>query len=121
VLREERAHEVGGVIHSFGEDRELAFAALDLNFDVSFSATALSQDAGSVREVAKSVPLDRLLVESNAPAVALPHQRGLPGEPAQLGVVVDGLAQALAIDPDELRARTTQNALRRFGLSETKN
>ena len=120
ILREENARDVGGVIHSFADDEAFASAALDLGFDVSLSALLLLHDLPAVRAAARSVPLDRLLIESNAPVLAPPPDRSRRCEPADLPVVADGLAEMLGVAPDELRRRTTQNALRRFGLAETK-
>lgn len=116
ILRDEDADDVGGVLHSFADDAELAFAALDLGFDISFSGLLLLHDLPAVRAVAKSVPRDRILLESNAPVLAPPPDRGKRCEPEHLAIIAKGLAQLLEIDEADLRARTAANAARRFRL-----
>jgi TatD DNase family protein len=118
ILREENARDVGGVIHSFADDQAFASAALDLGFDISLSALLLLHDLPAVRTAAKAVPLDRLLIESNAPVLAPPPDSGRRCEPSDLATVADGLAAMLGITAEELRRRTSENALRRFGLEE---
>jgi TatD DNase family protein len=118
ILREENARDVGGVIHSFADDQAFASAALDLGFDISLSALLLLHDLPAVRAAARAVPRDRLLIESNAPVLAPPPDSGRRCEPADLGTVADGLAAVLGMEPAELRQRTTENALRRFGLGD---
>lgn len=119
ILREEKASDVGGVIHSFADDTAFAIAALDLGFDISLSALLLLHDLPAVRAAARAIPLDRLLIESNAPVLAPPPDQGRRCEPSDLGAVADGLAPVLGVAPEELRRRTTENALRRFGLGES--
>ena len=116
VLRDEGASEVGGVLHSFTDDEGLAFAALDLGFDISLSAMLLLHDLPRLRFVARAVPADRLMIESNAPVLAPPPHEGERCEPSHLVLIADGLATALGRDAAELRATTSENAKRRFGL-----
>jgi TatD DNase family protein len=118
LLREEGARDVGGVLHSFTDDEDLAFAALDLDFDISFSALLLLRDLPWLRQVARAIPADRLMIESNAPVLAPPPHEGERCEPAHLNLVADGLAAALGKDAGELRATTSANAVRRFGLEK---
>jgi TatD DNase family protein len=118
ILREEKGRDVGGVIHSFADDTAFAFAVLDMGFDVSLSALLLLHDLPSVREAARAVPLDRLLIESNAPVLAPPPDTGKRCEPSDLGTIADGLAGILGIEAQELRERTAANAMRRFGLGD---
>jgi TatD DNase family protein len=101
LLEEEGAAEFGGVIHCFTGGPELARRALGLGFFISFSGIAAFPRSEGIQEVAKSVPLDRLLVETDAPFLAPPPHRGKRNEPA---FVVD-LARKLA-------------ALREIGLAE---
>jgi TatD DNase family protein len=116
ILCEEGAGNVGGVIHSFAADQALASGALDLGFDISFSALLLLHDLPGVVGVAKTVPLDRLLIESNAPRLAPPPDRARRCEPSDLGKIADGLAAMLGLGAAELRARAAENAVRRFRL-----
>jgi TatD DNase family protein len=116
ILREERAADVGGVIHCFTENAEFAGAALDLGFDISFSGIVTFKRSDDLRAVARMVPLDRMLIETDSPYLApMPH-RGKRNEPAYLADTAAQLAKALGVDANELRARTSENAVRRFGL-----
>jgi TatD DNase family protein len=119
ILREEKASDVGGVLHSFADDEAFASAVLDLGFDISLSALLLLHDLPSVRAAVRTVPLDRLLIESNAPVLPPPPDNGRRCEPSDLAAVADGLAPILGITPEELRRRSAENAVRRFGLGET--
>jgi TatD DNase family protein len=114
ILREEGGMDVGGVLHSFSGDLDFAFAALDLGFDIAFSVLPFLEDGVGLASLARSIPIDRLMIESNAPVCA-PH-RAHRCEPSQLPLVVNALAAAMNLDPFELRARTSENAVRRFGL-----
>jgi TatD DNase family protein len=116
ILRDENARDVGGVIHSFSDDYAFARAALDMGFDISFSALALLEDATRLLEVAKALPEDRIMLETNAPVLAPPEHRGDRCEPAHLELIAHGLAEWMDVAEDDLRARTYDNAIRRFGL-----
>jgi TatD DNase family protein len=116
ILKDENARDVGGVFHSFSEDYAVARAALDMGFDLSFSALALIEDAQRLLEVAKAVPRDRMMVESNAPVLAPPEHRGDRCEPAYLELITHGLAEWMDVPEAELRAWTFENAVRRFKL-----
>jgi TatD DNase family protein len=118
ILREEGGSSVGGVLHSFSGDSEFAFAALDLGFDISFSALPLLDDAPRLLSVARSIPIDRLMIESNAPVCAPPPHRGRRCEPAHLPLIASALASTMNLDAAELCARTCENAVRRFGLAQ---
>jgi TatD DNase family protein len=116
VLRGEGAREVGGVIHCFTEDAAFARAAMDLGFDISFSGIVTFKRSDDLRAVAKMVPLDRLLIETDSPFLApMPH-RGKRNEPSFLRHTALHLAATLGVAEEDLRARTTANAIRRFGL-----
>jgi TatD DNase family protein len=116
ILREERARDVGGVVHSLSDDGDFASAVLDLGFDISFSALPILDGAPDLLAVARSIPLDRLMIESNAPVLAPPPRRGQRCEPSDLVNIAEGLAAIIGLDPEELCARTYQNAVRLFGL-----
>lgn len=116
ILREEGARDVGGVIHCFSEDAPFAKAAMDLGFDISFSGIVTFKKSDDLRAAAKTVPLDRMLIETDAPYLAPMPMRGKRNEPAYLSRTAAHLAGTLNIAERELRARTTENAIRRFGL-----
>ena len=116
VLREEGAREVGGVIHCFTEDAAFARAAMDLGFDISFSGIVTFKRSDDLREAAKTVPLDRMLIETDSPYLAPLPFRGKRNEPSYLARTAAHLAGTLGVREEDLRARTTENAIRRFGL-----
>ena len=118
ILREEKAHEAGGIIHCFSEDGDFAKKALDMGFVSSFSGIVTFKKAVGVHEAAKVLPLDAILVETDAPFLApIPH-RGKRNEPAYVAHTADAVARLRGMDPDALRAATWQNACRLFGLPE---
>src|SRR5690606_40913648 len=82
ILREERADEVGGVMHCFTESQEVADAALALGFYISFSGIVTFRNATELKEVARRVPLDRLLIETDSPYLAPVPHRGKTNQPA---------------------------------------
>lgn len=116
ILRDEGARDVGGVIHCFSEDAPFAKAAMDLGFDISFSGIVTFKKSDDLRAAAKTVPLDRMLIETDAPYLAPMPMRGKRNEPSYLARTAAHLAGTLGLAERELRARTTENAIRRFGL-----
>ncbi|QFY43605.1 TatD family deoxyribonuclease [Candidatus Methylospira mobilis] len=115
ILREEGAEAVGGVLHCFTEDSETARAALDLNFYISFSGIITFRNAEQIREVARWVPSDRYLVETDSPYLApLPH-RGKPNYPYYVRQVAECLAQVRDVSPQQVAEETTSNYQRLFG------
>jgi TatD DNase family protein len=118
ILREEGARDVGGVIHSFAEGPEFARAVMDMNFDLSLTAFHILQGNEEVRAAARRIPLDRLLIETSAPSLAPPPHRGERNEPAYLSLAAPLFAELLAIPLEEICARSSANAMRRFGLAD---
>lgn len=116
ILDEEGARDVGGVIHCFSEDAAFAKRAMDLDFDISFSGIVTFKRSEELRVAARTVPLDRLLIETDAPYLAPMPYRGKRNEPSYLARTAEHLAGTLGMAVGELRARTTENAVRRFGL-----
>ncbi len=117
VLREEGAQEVGGVFHCFTETREVAQAALDLGFHVSFSGILTFKNAADLRDVAAMVPLDRCLIETDSPYLAPAPHRGKTNTPALVPLVAAELARIKGVDVEEVARITTDNGLRLFGLA----
>ena len=121
ILREERASEVGGVFHCFSGDAWLAKDALDLGFYLSFSGIVTFQNAAMLREIAKTVPLDRLLIETDCPYLTPAPHRGKRNEPAYVSLVAAQLATIRAGEPDmtveTIGKITTQNAKRLFRIA----
>lgn len=116
VLEEERAGAVGGVIHCFSEDLPFARRALDLGFHLSFSGIVTFKTATSVHEVARYAPVDRLLVETDAPYLAPVPMRGKVCEPSMVVHTAARVAELRGVSLEALAADTTENARRLFGL-----
>jgi TatD DNase family protein len=117
ILREEGADKIGGVMHCFTEDWHTAKAALDLNFDISFSGIVTFSSAKELQDVAKKVPINRMLIETDSPYLApIPH-RGKPNEPAYVRYVAEFIAKLREMELEELGRRTTENFFRLFRLS----
>ena len=109
ILREEGADSIGGVMHCFSENWEIARQALAMNFYISFSGIVTFKSAETLRAVARQVPADRLLVETDSPYLApMPH-RGKTNEPAFVRHVAEQLATLRAVSLDELASITTAN------------
>jgi TatD DNase family protein len=118
ILREERAHEVGGIIHCFSEDARFAAAALDLGFVSSFSGIVTFPNASQVQEAARKQPGDALLVETDAPYLAPAPKRGKRNEPAYVAHTAARIAELRGEDRDTLAQRAYDNAMRVFGLRD---
>jgi TatD DNase family protein len=114
IMREEGADAVGGVMHCFTESAEVARAAVALGFCISFSGIVTFKSAEALREVAREVPLDRVLVETDAPYLAPVPYRGKTNEPAFVRHVAEGIAKARGVDIDVIEEATTRNFFRTF-------
>ena len=118
ILEEEAAGEVGGVFHCFTENPAVAEAALALGFHISFSGIVTFKNALQIKEVATLVPLDRLLVETDAPYLAPVPYRGKLNHPALVRHVAEEVAKLRCIDVEELADATTNNFFRLFGIDK---
>lgn len=117
ILAEEGAAEVGGVLHCFTEDWEMAARALELNFYISFSGIVTFKNARPIQDAAQRLPADRLLVETDSPYLApIPH-RGKPNHPAWVRHVAEFVAQLRGESLEQIAAATTANYLRLFGAA----
>ena len=109
IMREEKADIPCGVMHCFTENWEVAKAALDIGFYISFSGIVTFKNAIAIQEVAKKVPIDRLLIETDAPYLApLPH-RGKPNEPSYVRYTAEFLAKWRGMPLHEFAEATTNN------------
>jgi TatD DNase family protein len=118
ILREERADEVGGVMHCFTETWEMAQAAMAMGFFISFSGIVTFRNAEALRQVAAEVPADRLLIETDSPYLAPVPYRGKPNEPRYLGHVAEKLAEVRGVGVEELARQTRENFHRLFRRAE---
>jgi TatD DNase family protein len=115
ILREAGAGRLRGVLHCFTGTPALAAAGLDLGFYISLAGIVTFPRAQDLRDTARGVPLDRLLVETDSPFLAPVPHRGTRNEPARVCQVADALAALHAVAPDELARRTTANFHALFG------
>lgn len=118
IMREEGAAGIGGVMHCFTESADVARAALDLNFYISFSGIVTFRNAEALRDVAKQIPPDRLLVETDAPYLAPVPYRGKTNEPAFVRHVAECLAAVRQAPPDEIAELTTRNFFTLFRAAQ---
>lgn len=116
IMREENAEKIGGVMHCFTEDWETAKAAMDMNFYISFSGIVTFNSAHVIQGVAKKMPLDRILIETDSPYLAPVPYRGKPNEPAYVLQVAQYLAQLRGITVDEIADKTTENFCKLFSV-----
>ncbi len=116
LIREENAAQVGGIMHCFTEDWSVAEAALAENFYISLSGIVSFKNAKIVHEVARRVPLDRLLIETDSPYLAPHPHRGKTNEPAWVRHVAEAVADLRGISLAEVARATTDNFNRLFGL-----
>ena len=116
VVRSAGTAGVTGVLHCFGGPRELADAAIEAGWYVSFSGIVTFRK-WSDDDLVRAIPEDRLLVESDAPYLAPVPFRGKRNEPARVALTLARVAQARGVPPDELGARTVQNTIRLFRLA----
>lgn len=114
LLREESAGEAGGVMHCFTETRDVAEQALDLGFYISFSGIVSFKTAESIRDVARFVPADRLLVETDAPYLAPVPFRGKTNQPAYVRHVAEAVASARGETLQAVADATTRNFFQLF-------
>ncbi len=117
ILREEHAEQVGGVMHCFTEDWAMAEQAIDLNFYISFSGIVTFKSAEALQEVARRVPMERMLVETDSPYLAPVPYRGKPNEPAWVTHVAEHIAQLRGCDVDTLARATSANFRRLFACA----
>ncbi|MCP5145684.1 MAG: TatD family hydrolase [Gammaproteobacteria bacterium] len=114
VLRQARADEVGGVMHCFVDDWDTASAAMDLGFYISFSGIVSFKSAKQVQDVARRVPFERMLIETDSPWLAPVPHRGKRNEPAYVGHVAAFIAGLREMRVEEVAAQTAENFERLF-------
>lgn len=120
ILKEEQAADVGGVFHCFTGDAWLAKDGLDLGFHLSFSGVVTFQNATMLREIVATVPMDRILIETDCPYLTPVPHRGKRNEPAYVRLVAETIASvkstAAPVSVDEVGRLTSANACRLFRL-----
>lgn len=114
IMEEEGAAETGGVMHCFTESQAVADAAIAMNFYISFSGIVTFKSARDLQQVAATVPLDRLLIETDAPYLAPVPYRGKVNDPSYVMHVAEKIADLRGISAAEVGARSTENFFRLF-------
>lgn len=116
LMKEYADRESAGVMHCFTETLEMAKAALDLNFYISFSGIITFKNAEELRDVVKYVPLEKLLIETDSPYLAPIPYRGKPNEPAYVGEVAKQVASLKNMSVEDVARITSDNFTRLFGV-----
>ena len=116
IMREERASEVGGIMHCYTGTWDVAQAAMDLGFWISFSGIVTFKNAAALREVAKKVPLERMLIETDSPFLAPVPYRGKTNEPGLVRYVAEEIGRLRRVSLDEVATATSKNFFRLFKI-----
>ncbi|TNF85811.1 MAG: TatD family deoxyribonuclease [Gammaproteobacteria bacterium] len=119
LLRRHDAKKVGGVLHCFTEDWEMARAAIELDFYISISGIVTFQQAQNVRDMAQQIPLERLLIETDAPWLSPAPFRGKPNHPGRVRLVAEKLAEIRGQSVETIAVATFENANRLFRLNHS--
>lgn len=114
IMVEEGAEGVGGVMHCFTESLAVAERAMAMGFYISFSGIVTFKNAAELREVARVIPLDRLLVETDAPYLAPVPHRGKRNEPAYVRYVAEEIARVKGLALETVAAASRENFFRLF-------
>ena len=114
IMREENAQKVGGVMHCFTENLEVALQAIELGFYISFSGIITFKNALIIKEVAKNIPLNRILVETDSPYLAPTPHRGKINQPSYVKHVAEEVAKLRGVSLEEVSVATTENFFRLF-------
>ncbi|MFW0782615.1 TatD family hydrolase [Rossellomorea marisflavi] len=117
ILKEEEASEVGGIMHCFSGSPEVAKECVDMNFYISLGGPVTFKNARKPKEVAKEIPLEKLLVETDCPYLAPHPNRGKRNEPAYVRLVAEQIAELKEISIEEVEAATTRNAKKLFNIN----
>lgn len=114
IIKEESAGDTGGVLHCFTEDWDMAKRALDLNFYISLSGIVTFKNAHQIHEVAKKIPVDRLLIETDSPYLAPVPMRGKPNYPNYVKYVAERVAELRGVSVNDIADITKRNYLQLF-------
>ena len=118
ILQEEDAAEIGGIMHCYSGTLEEVQPCLDMNFYISLAGPVTFKNAKEVKEVAKIIPLDRLLIETDAPYLAPHPYRGKRNEPSYVKLVAEEIARLREMDFATICEITTRNAFDIFGIKK---
>jgi TatD DNase family protein len=116
IMREEGAAEAGGVMHCFTESWDVAEDAIAMGFYISFSGIVTFKNAKTLKEVARRVPLERMLIETDAPYLAPVPHRGKTNEPGYVLHVAEEIAALKTLSVEEVAKETTENFMQLFNV-----
>ena len=119
IMREEAAARVGGVMHCFTETTHVARRAMDMNFMISFSGIVTFKNAMALKEVAREVPLENMLIETDSPYLAPVPYRGKTNQPAYVRFVAEEIARLKGVSIESVAEATTANFFRLFKVAGT--
>lgn len=117
VMAEENADQVGGVMHCFAENLDIAMRAIELGFYISFSGIVTFKSATILQEVARKIPLNRILIETDSPYLAPVPFRGKQNHPALVKHVAEAIAQLRGVGYDQIAMSTTENFYNCFKIT----
>ncbi|MEI3604556.1 TatD family hydrolase [Pseudogracilibacillus sp. SE30717A] len=118
ILQEENAKEIGGIMHCFSGTAADVQACLDMNFYISLGGPVTFKNAKEVQEIAKIIPLERLLIETDCPYLAPHPYRGKRNEPAYVSFIAEKIAELKEMDVEEVGEVTFQNAMKFFRINK---
>ncbi|MEK2534162.1 TatD family hydrolase [Tetragenococcus halophilus] len=118
ILKDEKVHDIGGIMHSFNGDYEWAQRFLDLGMHLSYSGVVTFKKTLDVQEAAQKMPFDRMLVETDAPYLAPVPYRGKQNEPGYTRYVVEKIAELKELSVEDVAIQTTKNAHKLFGIKQ---
>jgi TatD DNase family protein len=116
ILREEKAEEIGGVIHCFSGDLTMAKTCMDMGFYISIPGTVTFKATGAYQDLVRDIPLDRMLIETDCPFLTPQPYRGKRNEPAYVRFVAEAIARIKGKNVKEIGKHTTHNAEKLFNL-----
>lgn len=117
ILKEEKASEVGGIMHCFSGSVETALQCINMNFYISLGGPVTFKNAKKPKEVAKEVPLNKLLIETDCPYLAPHPYRGKRNEPSYVKLVAEQIAELKGVTFEEVAQQTMENAKKVFGIN----
>jgi len=120
ILKSEKAEEYGGIIHCFSGDLEMAKECIEMGFLISIPGTITFKNAGGFHEVVKQIPMDSLLIETDAPFLAPVPFRGKRNEPSYVRYTAQKVAEIKKVSFEKVAEVTTENALRVYRLNYEK-
>lgn len=118
ILKEEAADEVGGIMHCFSGSVEVAKECIDMNFLISLGGPVTFKNAKMPKKVATEIPLNKLLIETDAPYLTPHPYRGTRNEPMYVTLVAEEIAKLKELPVDEVASATTENALKLFNIND---